>query len=232
MTELDAIEDAKDERSLWQAFTHAIASEGFDFYIYLLHLPGEPVTARTNLPADCYGKPEDDPFLRWCCSSHDVMLTGPAFAGDHGFLTGRAHDFIAKASRSGMVSGLGIPVILKRHGAHGGFNIGSRLPRAAFEEQLAPKTERIRSLCFVTHLKLRALLAASRRRSDQERRDRLTNRELEVFTLLAQGLSRQTIGTEIGISSHTVSTHIRTIYRKLAINSQREAMRLAEPTQP
>ncbi len=227
MTGLDAIEGAEDEARLWVAFASAIEAEGFDFYIYLVHRPGEAALLRTNLPDECYGDPQDDPFLRWCCTSHDVLFTGPAFAEGYAFLTSRERDFIGKASRSGMVSGLGIPVVLKRHDAYGGFNIGSRLPRETFEAELAPKVDRVRSLCFVAHLRLRTLSAARQRSADVERRGRLTGREREIFALLASGLTRSAIAEETGISPHTVSTHIKTIYRKLAIRSQKEAMRIA-----
>lgn len=227
MNGLDAIEDASDEDSLWRLFLETIEEEGFGFYIYLLHLPGAETVLRTNLPEGCYGNPQDDPFLRWCCASHQVLFTGPAFIDDYAFMTSQAHDFVARASRSGMISGLGIPVLLKRHGAHGGFNLGSRLPRDDFEDKLAPKVDRMRSICMVTHRRFETLRSRQEKAGFRKRRGDLTQREEEILALLVRGLRRRQIAEELGISDHTTSTHIKSVYRKLGIRSQKEAMRLA-----
>ena len=44
--------------------------------------------------------------------------------------------------------------------------------------------------------------------------DRLTAREQEVALLVAQGLSTNAISKRLIVSPHTVSTHIKQIYRK------------------
>jgi len=43
----------------------------------------------------------------------------------------------------------------------------------------------------------------------------LTERETEILTLLAEGLVKKEIATRLGISSHTVITHVSHIYEKL-----------------
>lgn len=51
----------------------------------------------------------------------------------------------------------------------------------------------------------------------------LTPREREVLVQLARGISIADIGEVMGISRHTVSDHVKNIYRKLNITSRAEA---------
>lgn len=51
----------------------------------------------------------------------------------------------------------------------------------------------------------------------------LSPREREVLVHLARGISIADIGVEMGISRHTVSDHVKNIYRKLNITSRAEA---------
>jgi ATP/maltotriose-dependent transcriptional regulator MalT len=46
----------------------------------------------------------------------------------------------------------------------------------------------------------------------------LTTRELDVLGLLAQGCSYAGIGARLGISAHTVASHIKNAYRKLEVH--------------
>jgi DNA-binding NarL/FixJ family response regulator len=57
-----------------------------------------------------------------------------------------------------------------------------------------------------------------------ERVSPLTQREGEVLQLIAKGLSYQRIADTLTMSPHTVTTHIKQIYRKLAVNSRGEAV--------
>jgi len=52
----------------------------------------------------------------------------------------------------------------------------------------------------------------------------LTDRELEVLRLLAEGLSNSEIARRLFISLPTVKSHTRSIYGKLAVHSRREAV--------
>ena len=52
----------------------------------------------------------------------------------------------------------------------------------------------------------------------------LTQRETEVLQLIAKGLSYQRIADTLGMSPNTVTSHIKQIYRKLAVNSRGEAV--------
>jgi DNA-binding NarL/FixJ family response regulator len=54
----------------------------------------------------------------------------------------------------------------------------------------------------------------------------LTPRELEVLTLLTEGLSNKQVSYQLGISEHTVKFHVSSIYNKLGVSNRAEAVRL------
>jgi DNA-binding NarL/FixJ family response regulator len=76
---------------------------------------------------------------------------------------------------------------------------------------------------------VRRLLANLRRRRDQDasaraRVERLTPRETEILQLMADGYSPEGIAAEIGISRHTLRTHIQNVLFKLKVHSKLEAL--------
>lgn len=56
---------------------------------------------------------------------------------------------------------------------------------------------------------------------------KLTNREMEVLRLLAEGLEQDDIARQLFISRKTVGTHIENIMRKLGVRSRSQAVALA-----
>jgi len=52
----------------------------------------------------------------------------------------------------------------------------------------------------------------------------LTPREGEILTLLGEGLGNKEIGVRLGISEHTVKTHLGAIYEKLDASNRAEAV--------
>jgi len=58
---------------------------------------------------------------------------------------------------------------------------------------------------------------------DDEDDAHLSKRETEILTLVAQGLNRTEISELLHLSVHTVSSHIKSIYRKLDISTKPEA---------
>ncbi len=52
----------------------------------------------------------------------------------------------------------------------------------------------------------------------------LSEREYEVLNLISRGFSNAECGELLAISSNTVSSHIKKIYRKLQVNSRAEAL--------
>ena len=51
----------------------------------------------------------------------------------------------------------------------------------------------------------------------------LSERELEVLSLLERGSTNDEIGRSLFVSANTVKAHLKSIYRKLDVNSRREA---------
>jgi DNA-binding NarL/FixJ family response regulator len=56
----------------------------------------------------------------------------------------------------------------------------------------------------------------------------LSARELEVLSLVAQGLSNQQVAYELGLSVRTIEAHLTHIYNKLGVGSRTEAALLAQ----
>jgi DNA-binding NarL/FixJ family response regulator len=54
--------------------------------------------------------------------------------------------------------------------------------------------------------------------------EKLTNREMEVLTLVAQGFTNKAIGVQLGISDRTVQGHLAHIFNKLQAGSRTEAV--------
>ncbi|MFM7703954.1 MAG: response regulator [Rubrivivax sp.] len=57
-----------------------------------------------------------------------------------------------------------------------------------------------------------------------EGEQRLSTRESEILALCAKGLRYAEIATALGLSVHTVNTHLKAVYRKLMVNSRAEAV--------
>ena len=52
----------------------------------------------------------------------------------------------------------------------------------------------------------------------------LSGRERDVLRLLAEGCTYSEVAKRLGISAHTVTTHIKNCYRKLGVRSAAEAV--------
>ena len=66
--------------------------------------------------------------------------------------------------------------------------------------------------------------AISKRSDERATRPTLTDRELEVLRLAADGLTNRQIGRRLQISENTVKNHIRNILEKLHLHSRMEAV--------
>ena len=61
----------------------------------------------------------------------------------------------------------------------------------------------------------------------EERGDRLSEREKGVLKMVATGYTSSEIGSQLVISSQTVNTHIKNIYRKLQVRTRAQAVSYA-----
>jgi DNA-binding NarL/FixJ family response regulator len=52
----------------------------------------------------------------------------------------------------------------------------------------------------------------------------LTPREVEVLAMLAEGLANTSIAARLGISDHTVKTHVGAVFGKLGVSTRAEAV--------
>lgn len=68
------------------------------------------------------------------------------------------------------------------------------------------------------------LQLGKRKHSEQERGELLTDRELEVLKLGAQGLANKEIATGLFLGERTIQTHWRNIFNKLGVSSRTEAI--------
>jgi DNA-binding CsgD family transcriptional regulator len=55
----------------------------------------------------------------------------------------------------------------------------------------------------------------------------LTPREVEVLAMLAEGLANKSIAARLGISDHTVKTHVAAVFAKLGVSTRAEAVTIA-----
>lgn len=69
--------------------------------------------------------------------------------------------------------------------------------------------------------------ARTRALSGEGTGDALTERELEILRLMAQGKDSQAIADELTISANTVRTHLQNIFSKLGVHSRLEAVAAA-----
>lgn len=65
------------------------------------------------------------------------------------------------------------------------------------------------------------------RRQDHTVVDTLTSRELEVLRLVVQGQSTQMMADQLGVSAHTIRTHVQQVLRKLGVHGRGKIARAA-----
>lgn len=96
---------------------------------------------------------------------------------------------------------------------------------------LAPCTPRLAALVMrrIRHLARRpeASRAATNVTTDGTGEEKLSIREAEVLSLLADGLRNKEIAQRLGIAVSTAGNHVQKIFTKLGVNGRREAVRQA-----
>lgn len=101
------------------------------------------------------------------------------------------------------------------------------LPPEASAPEIAAGIEAVAAGLIVLHPSTPAAVArvtGVRRAPDKARADPLTRRELEILTMIAEGMGNRAIARSLGISIHTVKFHIAAILDKLNARSRTEAV--------
>jgi len=106
-----------------------------------------------------------------------------------------------------------------RHRLRGGVEAGEVLEAARSELSALPDDGMLGRLLAETEEQL-----SGRPRREGFLGDELTESELRVLRLLADGRSLRQVAAELFLSPNTVKTHRRTIYRKLGANTREEAL--------
>ncbi len=109
---------------------------------------------------------------------------------------------------------------------------GYLLKDASLEDMAESILELIRGGSPISPLIARALLRRlPLAENGQKNTDtRLTKKEVDVLNHLARGFTRSEIAKKMNVSVHTISTHIKHIYEKLAVHSSGEALFVARKT--
>lgn len=107
--------------------------------------------------------------------------------------------------------------------------LGARavLSHASGAAELAAAIEAIAAGLFALPPELVGVAALRASRAVEVARQPLTAREIEVLGLLAAGLGNKTIAARLGISEHTVKTHVTSVYAKLGVSNRAEAVAVA-----
>lgn len=92
---------------------------------------------------------------------------------------------------------------------------------------LSPLAGEARDLATRARLRLGASTAGAEAGRSTSERLGVTERELQVLRLVADGLTNREIGESLFLSPKTVSVHVTNLLRKLEVPSRREAARLA-----
>jgi DNA-binding NarL/FixJ family response regulator len=102
------------------------------------------------------------------------------------------------------------------------------LPRGATPGEIIAAIEAVAAgLCVLSPEILARLLAqrqAPRQMASAALVETLTPREIEVLTMLAEGLGNKEIARQLDISDNTVKFHLASIFGKLGANSRTEAV--------
>ena len=148
--------------------------------------------------------------------SGDILLIEAGDAGDHEWA---------------VLAGLPIPVVLLLDFADSAlvgsaFRSGIRgaLSWDATAEEIEGAVHAVTAGLAVTTPALLAELLPDAQPFPPELAEPLSGRELEVLDLLAEGLGNKLIAHRLGISEHTVKTHVSSIFAKLGVSSRTEAV--------
>lgn len=98
------------------------------------------------------------------------------------------------------------------------------LPRSAPGEEIVAAVDAALAGLVAMPTELATAMARLRPHPRAAPAQPLTPRELEILTLLAEGHGNKAIAMRLGISDHTVKTHIAAVFAKLGVSTRAEAV--------
>lgn len=98
---------------------------------------------------------------------------------------------------------------------------------SAREEILTAIQFTLKEKKYISEEILDLLLDSSESKSSNEKQPRLTTSEIEIVKLVANGMTAKEIAVKRNLSIHTVNTHRKNIFRKLAVTNVSELIMVA-----
>jgi DNA-binding NarL/FixJ family response regulator len=98
------------------------------------------------------------------------------------------------------------------------------LPRTASADAIVAAVEAVAAGLVVLPFDALAEVPQGVAARESARPETLTAREAQILALLAEGLVNKQIAARLGISGHTVKTHLAALFHKLGVSTRAEAV--------
>lgn len=214
-----AMRDARDIEALWQAFSNYFAERGID-RLTAVHLPPPGASDDEPTLVHIQGYPEEwiaDYMKRYRDDPVPVHVRNHpspfrwAEVGTMRKLTPGQKEFLSYCTSIGVTDGIAIPVF-GPNGRNGYIGIGlSEDQDDVSDAQLGE----YQIVAQMAHQRLCEIMTPS----DCEQ-IKLSPREKEILEWVARGKSNASIAEILGISAHTIDTHLRRTYDKLDVTDR------------
>jgi DNA-binding NarL/FixJ family response regulator len=166
----------------------------------------------------------EEALARVPTTAPDVVLLDLSLPGMNGIETARALRAVVPAARLVALSMHEDPEYVQGFLEAGG---SGYVPKSSLETQLVDAILAVARGEYYAPAKLLAELAREMAQGDPYKHVKLTGRELEVVTLIAEGNTYREIAEALGISEKTVATYRERASEKLGVRSRAELVRWA-----
>ena len=160
----------------------------------------------------------------------DVVLVDAAMPGMSGIEATRRIKEVDPNAAVLILSGLGDEHLLARAVQAGAAGLLSKTEAIVNVARTVRRAHRGESLHDEVEVEGAMRRLRHRRNSDDDARqrlERLTPRELEILSLMAEGRAPEAISETLGMSPNTLRTHMQNVLTKLGVHSKVEALVLA-----